>query len=980
MVAAGMAMPGVDTAANANATPRNSATSVLDSLTPVAPTSGMVAANPQQASTWGDLAGNLWGGVKRGIVGMANAPTTLLNAEGALIQRTINSGAGKQVVPETQIAGLPTPQVPEPKDAAGRVAQRVGEFLPGIAAGAIGEGPALAGMAKQVAPAVLGGIGSSLAEDAAPEPLKPAASLLGAVAGGGGAAAVQEAAIPAAARATTNAAGKLGLGAKQNVGGVNVTAPQMQNAAGQVTRALGDEGAQRLQVGAGTPTLPGYTPEQLVPGAEPTTAQVAQTPGAAALEKAHRVATPEPFLAREQQQNSARLASVQGLAPADAQPGAVGDLFRQQLQVIDASGQQAVQQAQGGVQAATGALGGTQPTAAYGEQARTALQAAKEPVHADTQRLWSAVDPDGTWALPAPATKTAAQQLMGEISPTSQTDAQETALLQRAAGLPDVVRFGDLGDMRADINAATRRLSGAPGMEPNVRRLTILKQSVDQSISDALNGRAAQEAQAVAAGQMTPEQTVSANLQRQVNDWYAARNATAAAQAAGGNSGGDVLQAPARGSSATSGLPGTASQASGRFGNPSGTQGVSSQAQPLEPNFTSEHADAYGAAVNATRQEKQTFGQGGVGQVLRPGRNGAEYAVEPGAVPGKIFTRGPTEPLEVQRFISAVGGPDQAAQIGRETLANELRQSGIIKPDGTVDAGRFATWQARRQATIQQFPGLSDQFGSAEAAQRTLDDVTATHQAALKEFQNSAAAKFINAEPSKAVASAFSSANPTATFTQLVRQVRGNTDAEAGLKRAVVDYITDKTRSATPAGTGEDFQKAATFRTFIRQNNGALKALFGGQGVQNLDMVAADLRRQAQRTTATAGSDTAANITAARHYGLKESGFHATALAVIGEQMGNVLSHAMGGEGILGQAAGAAIGGGGYLIHAMRQSGIATINDLVREAMLHPNVARELMAKAQNSQIGPVASQRIARALQGTLTANAAQNQQQEKQ
>jgi hypothetical protein len=939
----------------------------------------MMAAQPKQASTWADLAGNLWGGIKRGVVGMANAPTTLLNAEGDLIQRTINGGAGRQVVPETQLAALPTPEAPTPKDAAGRVAQRVGEFLPGIVAGGVGEGPALAGMARQIAPTIAAGVGSSLAEDAAPEPLKPAASLLGAVAGGGGVAAAQEGALPAATQAARNAAGKLGIGAKQNVGGVSVTDAQLQNAAGQVSQALGPEGAQRLQAGAGTPSLPGYAPERLVPGSMPTTAQVAQTPGAAALEKAHRVAAPEPFLAREQQQNSARLGAVQGMAPADAQPGAVGDLFRQQLAAIEQQGQQATTQAQGAVRQATDTLGGTQPTSAYGDQTRAALQAAQEPVHAATQRLWAAVDPNGTWALPATATRDAAAQQIADISPTAQTDAQETALLQRAAQLPDVVRFSDLGDMRADTNAALMRLSGTPGYQPNVRRLTILKQSIDQSIADALNGRAAQEAQAVAAGQMAPEQTVEAGLQRQVSDWYAARNAAAAAEGrAGGGNGPSAFQNAGGRPSAISGVAGAESQARGQSGVSSGSQSLPGQAQPLEPNFTPEHANAYRAAVNATREEKQTFGQGGVGQVLRPGKQGADYVLQSGAVPAKIFTRGPTEPQEVERFINAVGGPEQAAQIGRETLANELRQTGIIKPDGTIDAGRFATWQARRQATIQQFPGLADQFGSAATAQRMLDDVTAAHQAALKDFQSSAAAKFINADPQKAVASAFGSANPTATFTQLVKQVRGNPDAEAGLKRAVVDYITEKTRSATPAGEGEDFQKAATFRNFIRQNNGALKALFGGQGVQNLDMVAADLRRQAQRVTATAGSDTAANIAAGKKFGLKETGFHATALAVIGEQLGSALSHAVGGDGMLGEVAGAVLGGGGYLLHAMRQSGIATVNDLVREAMLHPSVARELMARTQGGQIGPVAAQRIARALQGTLTANAAQ--QQEKQ
>ena len=909
---------------------------------------------PPASNMWGGLGTQLRVGLERGVTGIANA---------LIPPNPFSLNAG----PAPPIGGLQVPEIepnaPAPKNLAERLARRVGEFLPGAALGG-------GGVVRQGLMTLGGAAGSQLAEDAAPDSLKPLAATAGGIIGGGLAGEAGNFAGRVAG-AASDQVGQMGLSrpkilggeGQQTIGGVKASPTQVQMAGKQVAGALGEEGVQNLQ----------NAPEVIVPGSQPTTAQVAMTPGAAMLEKAHRTATPDPFLARQAEQNSARLGQVQGLAPANAQPGAVGQFFQQQLDALDQQGQQAVQQARTGVQQSTEALGGTQPTGAYGDQARAALQTAKDPVHAQTQDLWRAVDPDGTWALPAGQARDTAGQLIKEVSPTAQTDAQESALLQRAAQMPDVVKFGDLGDMRADTNAALRRLSGTPGYEPNVRRLTLLKQSIDNSISDALDGRVAQEAQAVAAGQMPASKT----LQQQVQDWYASRNAAAGSNAQGGGT--SASANPQGGFAATPGVSGAAGQAGGRSGNIAGAPNLPGQSQPLEPNLAPEHAAAYRAAVNATREEKQTFGQGGVGQVLRPGKNGEEFAVQSGAVPRKIFTGGPTEPQEVRRFIDAVGGPDKAADIGRETLTNELRQSGIIGQDGTLDPNKFARWQAKRQATIQQFPGLGDQFANAETAQRMLDNVTATHKAALDDFQKSAAAKFINNDPAKAVQQAFSSDNPAATFTQLVRQVRGNADAEAGLKRAVVDYITEKTRSATPANSAEDFQKAATFRTFIRQNNGALKALFGGQGVQNLDMVAADLRRQATlNQQAITGSQTTPNaLNVGKHIGLKEGGFHGTALAVIGEQIGEMLAHATGHEGILGAAVGAGLGGGGFLIHALRQSGIATINDLVREAMLHPQLARELVAKTAQGKITPTLAHRIARAIQTTVLAQPAQQEKQ---
>lgn len=1136
---------------------KSSPTALLDSLIPLE-TSAPV--RPQ--SSWTGMGGQLWHGVKEGVMGLANTATSEPRAIADLGLGAYNWLTGKNV--QNPMPSYQAAPGPEPQGFGERAARAIGQglpMLPLLGAGAAAEAPTLlsagaAGlrsMGANAAPVIGGQVGGEMAEEAAPESLKPLAQFAGSVAAGGVAGGVQQLGAKGALAARQQA-GVMGAGRKSSIGGMPVTAAQADLAAGQVAGALGPEGRAILQADPG----PWGMNDQIVPGSQPTTAQLAPTPGAVGLEQAHRVASPAPFIQRAQEQNAARVGAIEGQAPAGSQTSAAVQFFANRLNDIDQQGQTGTTAARTGIEAQTGGLGGQQPTAAIGDQTRGALQAAKEPVHAQTRRLWQAVDPDGTWALPATATREAGAKLQGEVSPTAQMDAQEGKLLDRAATLPDVVKFSELGQMRADINAAMRRLSGTPGFDPNIRRLTILKQSIDQAISEGMENLAATEAQAVSSGAMPPERTMEARLQAEANGTgvnTAAREATAGGVLGAGNganggvaptilpgvSGAKIppLSGP-RGAAGDQGVSGQTSpslldfltrrggvkpdadllaldadkyhqQQGGRLlnkrgdsldyareaaveagylkqgadindlrqaigdelagrkvyphagaaevgarqqsardaahqqqayeraqhdvlmaeqdagarltsaeiehaiqlrmggahpqqaieeaarsgeeatfqrnaqadafsrpGIPAGARQaempVSAPQPQLEPNFQPEHAAGYRAAVAATQAEKQRFGQGGVGQVLRPGRQGEDFAVQSGAVPAKIFTRGPTEPTEVARFITAVGGPEKAATIGRETLANELRQAGIIKADGTLDAARFARWQEKRAPTLEQFPGLSDQFRNAETAQRTLDQATAAHLRAVDEFEKSAAGHFITDDPMVAVRRAFSSPNPTETFGKLARMVRGHPDAEGGLRRAVVDFIQERLTGTAPAGTSElDFLKAATYRTWLDRNASPLKALFGGQGFQNLNAVGQDLRRVSQGTTATVGPDTAQKLLGVKKAGLGPKVGHASALGVLmlaGEHLGSMVH-----GGLVAPLVGAVgVPAVGELISSLRHAGLNTANDLVQLAMLNPSVARELMQRMRpDGTIGPIAQRRIANAVRAATATQATQ-------
>lgn len=389
----------------------------------------------------------------------------------------------------------------------------------------------------------------------------------------------------------------------------------------------------------------------------------------------------------------------------------------------------------------------------------------------------------------------------------------------------------------------------------------------------------------------------------------------------------------------------------------------------LTPNMTSENAANYTAANQATRDYKQRFAQGGVGNILRPGQNFQDFRTPEGNVPRQIFTGGNTEPAEVQHWIQAVGGVDQATPMARDVLANDLRTRRIIDPvSGQVNAGKLAQWMEARKATFEQLPQLRDEFANLHQNQEWLNDMVGKHTAAMKELQDTAAARFVGEDVPGAVRRAL--AGGPQAFGQLTRMIRGDPAAEAGLKRAMVNEIISRTKSLTPSSDGFDMMTPGGFRKFMDKYRDSLKPVFGGQGVNNLERVAAMMRRESEGTKAIAGSQTASHQARSRLSGIGAKVGHSgvtTALALLGDHLGEMI----GGNGIAG-AIGLAGGVAAKSVwDSMRQAAINTRSDLLREAMLHPDLASALMERADaRGQISTMTQRRIAAALQGAVTSN----------
>jgi len=225
-------------------------------------------------------------------------------------------------------------------------------------------------------------------------------------------------------------------------------------------------------------------------------------------------------------------------------------------------------------------------------------------------------------------------------------------------------------------------------------------------------------------------------------------------------------------------------------------------------------------------------------------------------------------------------------------------------------------------------------------------------------------------EVTRAVGSIFGRQDSQNQMMKLVMAMGKNPEAKEGLRKATVDYILGRFVGNTEAATSRlGTIKSDQLQTFVAQNKGALRiAGFSDDELQMMDNIAEDLQR-ANRSLASVrlpgGSNTTQDVIASRA-GKDGSVMLKILLASAGSGAGvGMLSNSMTG-------AAAMLGAG--VVGAMRQKGIRTVEDLVKDALLNPERARFLMMKASPGNIklvGPSIIQQYRRAAVASIAASA---------
>ena len=926
---------------------------------------GRTASEPaemgERAPTYGGTAMNATAGINEGLYGIAGAPVDLMRGGmNAIIGGANYMGADLPTIPENSVGGsrwiaetlgqaspILDPQNTVAENTADRIARGVGQGVgytvaPEAAVAALARGGVLHGRAGEMAGQVFGrgdnlgavgrnavagagaGAGASIAIEGAPEGWEPVAGMAGGLVGGGigAVAGTVPGIIRQGGRVASDTMAPLTTSGRERLAG-----QRLLDAADDPTafRSALDNGAQ-----------------ELVPGSRPTTFQATGDMGIGALELGAQTRDPAPFNARRADQNAARVEALSSIQHQGA-PERVAAAVRQRLSHIDMETESALQRATEAARTRTTALGQGMPPESAGDALRASLEAARTQAKDAERRLWDAVDPDGTLTLATGEAKSRATNLLRDLPKAAKPpEGEEAAIFAAVSGLDDVTPFRELTAAQSRIKTEMRRERLANGESPAYRRMVQLNSAIEKDLDNAIAGKVAQEQQAVAAGQMDLRDTVAAKLMQERDDWFAGRQAEASS---GGSPGGSLGYGASRPTS-VSGLRGAKSEAGQRSGQaPSNPRLPSYDVQ----SFDGAAGERLNTARDASRDRANLFDNRMLAPMRRRPASTAPYDMASASVPASIFRPGARGYEAVKTFRQAVGD-DEAMRTLEQYAVDRLRRS-ALRDDGTLDPSKVTAWRKTHADALRAFPDLDRRFADAASASDAMATLAVQRKQALDALEKSSVGKFLGVDhPDDVTATVgrmFGTQDSIRRFTDLRQAIRGDKEAEQGLRKAIADYMAQRFVGNTEAGTsGVGTLKSDGYQNFIRQNRGSLRvAGFSDDEIGIMGRIADDLQR-ANRSIASVknpgGSNTAQDTLALRDADRGGTLFAKALAGMVGPASGASAGF------MVGNGPGALIGGAGaVLLGKMRQAGIEKIDDLVADALLNPGRGRVLLSKAR---------------------------------
>ncbi|WP_149576379.1 hypothetical protein [Xanthobacter oligotrophicus] len=851
------------------------------------------------------------------------------------LARAAGAGVGGMIAPEAALGTL---------NRAGAVGEGAMNMLGSI----FGRSASVGDVATNAAVGAAAGVGGQMAGQVVPEPWKPLAETAGNLVGG-------------AAGAGAIAAGRGAAQITQAWRDFRLSDPAAQEAAAgrRLWDAASDPYAARDAIDAanasktvGLPAEPGAMPRNLVAGSEPTTFQLTGDMGLGVLERASDSRFPAAFLERQADQNAARVGTLRGIQPQGA-PEQVVQSLRHNLAALDEATGQAVTGATNAAREAAGRLGGEGTPEGYGTGIRQNIMDARGVAKERERALWQAVDPNGDLNLHGTGTREAARSIVKGLEKSAAPLAgEEAATIATALQYPDVVPFREMTALRSRVSEALRQELSTNGQTRVYSRLSQLRGAIERDIENAVASKAAMEQQAVQAGAMSEEDTMAAMfaaMRQKTQAWYEQRAQAvpmgdSLAEGGGGNA--------ASGAGRVSPVAGTRPQGLGRPQGPAGAEGVQSPGlfDNLIPNFDEGAAGRLKAASEATKQRAQTFDAGRVGAVTKRSGASGPFQTEASVVPGRFFLPGPRGYEAMQALRNAA--PEALPQI-RDYAISTLRKAAESPLDGTLDPAKVQAWRQKHADALRAVPEVDRMLADPVAASETMARLAAERKAQLDAFEQGAVARLLNlddpADVTRTIGGIFSRQDAVQQMSRLARETAGSEEARQGLRKAVADYINLRFIGNTEAATSQEkLIRSDRFQEFVKLSASALRQVFSDDEVRTLAAIAEDLSRSNRTAKLPGRSNTVQDLLAVGQAGGAQSWLSRLlspgALASAGAAAGSMAS------GGLGAAVGA--GGGAHLgriIEAMRQAGLASVDDIVKDAMLNPDRARALLAKVSDT-------------------------------
>jgi hypothetical protein len=273
-------------------------------------------------------------------------------------------------------------------------------------------------------------------------------------------------------------------------------------------------------------------------------------------------------------------------------------------------------------------------------------------------------------------------------------------------------------------------------------------------------------------------------------------------------------------------------------------------------NSLPETGGPYDVARNFSRNVNEVFRDSAAGALAR--RSGAgEPTIAPELTLEKLLkSGGPDADVAARDLLAATNNSPATRQAIEDYLTRSFRDR-AVSTDGRIKTENATNWMRRNDALLQRFPEVRNRLAETVSAQSQAETLAARQETVesglrqrsdkrmdrlLDQRQESAVARFLNAEPGTEVSRVFDADDPAAMAASLRRSVDRDPSGKAlaGLRGAFVDNLFARARQTTPDGA---VFKGSAFMDALNdpKQAAALQAVFDAPALQRLRQIGTEL-------------------------------------------------------------------------------------------------------------------------------------------
>lgn len=488
-----------------------------------------------------------------------------------------------------------------------------------------------------------------------------------------------------------------------------------------------------------------------------------------------------------------------------------------------------------------------------GNDMRKGMRSDLDQTKAKETAFWNAIDPENKYTVSTQPLHGAAEGVYGRLTPTDRdtvTDRERT-ILNRLNTYGDQLSFGETLAYKRMLGDALERARKDGYATAESKRIAALYQQAKDALSKGVGQHVANEAEAVRAGQMSPEATIEARVRAWQDDFQARRAAEQAGADPAAGAGRNAVPgvggvrgfrgnegAPGGGSGGGPNVPGMAGMA-GRGSTP---MDAAARARLIRAN------DATKDRIERFRDPSQ------VADSLATGAGG-DYSVRSSALPDMHWKSGNEGGQYVDDYFRA-GGDKQALL---DAAFASMHKRGVIN-DGAFDPTKYQAWRNAHRTALSRLerraPGTTQQFENANSAATAYAQAGMRQKLGMKALNDSVMGNIRKVTTEADVPTAIGGLlkpGKAGEMERLYGAIQGNKDAVGALHRSIIDHITQRYMN------GKGSFRNDSFARFVRDSEPNLqKAGMKPAQINVLKRIAKDWEVNSRTWSTGTNSNTAA--------------------------------------------------------------------------------------------------------------------------